>query len=135
MRPPVRYTAETNGVVVHATPAFFEDQSSPEDDRYVWAYTIEIINRSHRTLQLMTRHWLITDCFGRAQEVRGDGVIGEQPILDPGDRFEYTSGCALTAASGVMRGSYRFVDADGAAMDVEIPMFTLDSPYDVSTPS
>lgn len=124
------YEAETEGVRVRVRPQFVEDQSSPENDRYLWAYTIEIANRGDRTLQLMTRHWRITDREGHVQEVNGDGVVGQQPVLQPGSAFEYTSGCPLTTPSGMMQGAYRLVDENGETLDVIIPLFALDSPYD-----
>ena len=97
--------------------------------RYVWAYTIEIFNRGPRTVQLMSRHWIIVDGQGRQDEVRGAGVVGEQPILKSGDSFRYTSGCPLTTPSGIMSGTYRMVDEDGRSFDVVIPSFSLDSPH------
>lgn len=129
------YETETNGVVVRVAPRFLEEESAPEDDKFFWAYHIEIENRGRRTLQLMTRHWMITDCDGRVQEVNGDGVVGQQPILPPGARFEYTSGCPLTAPSGVMQGAYRLKDETGANLDARIPLFALDSPYDKRQPN
>lgn len=124
------YEAETRGVRVRVRPQFVEDQSSPENDRYLWAYTIEIANQGARTLQLMTRHWRITDRDGHVQEVNGEGVVGQQPVLQPGTAFEYTSGCPLTTPSGLMQGVYRLVDESGDAIDAQIPLFALDSPYD-----
>ena len=90
------YEAETNGVCIRVRPVFVDEESSPEDDRFLWAYHIEIENRGGHTLQLMTRHWRITDGDGRIQHVDGAGVIGKQPVLRPGARFEYSSGCPLT---------------------------------------
>lgn len=124
------YETETDGVRVRVRPQFIEDQSSPENDRYLWAYTIEIANRGERTLQLVTRHWRITDRDGRVQEVNGDGVVGQQPVLQPGTAFEYTSGCPLTTPSGMMQGAYRLIDENGETLDARIPLFALDSPYD-----
>lgn len=135
MHAPAPYSAETNGILVQVTPAFLTSESSPEDDRFVWAYTVIIINRSGQTVQLMTRHWRITDCEGREQRVDGDGVVGEQPVLSPGQRFEYTSGCPLSAPSGVMRGRYRFLTQSGEWLEAEIPMFALDSPFDRRSPN
>lgn len=124
------YEAETHGIVVRVLPAFREEDSSPEQHRYVWSYHIEIENRGHRTVQLQTRHWRITDREGRVQEVNGVGVVGKTPVLKPGDTFEYDSGAPLSAPSGVMQGAYRLSDENGEMLEVRIPMFTLDSPYD-----
>ncbi|HVY88924.1 MAG TPA: Co2+/Mg2+ efflux protein ApaG [Hyphomonadaceae bacterium] len=124
------YEVETNDVLVRATPVFIEEESSPALGKYLWAYHIEIENRGTRTLQLMTRHWRITDREGRVQHVDGPGVIGQQPVLGPGERFEYTSGCPLSAPSGMMQGTYDLTDEDGAMVVAQIPLFALDSPYD-----
>lgn len=129
------YEAETEGVFIRVRPSFIEAQSAPEEDRYLWAYQIEIENRGARTLQLMTRHWRITDADGRLQEVKGDGVVGQQPVLRPGAVFGYTSGCPLTTPSGVMAGSYGLKDSSGATFTARIPAFSLDSPYDTRRPS
>lgn len=107
---------------------YLADQSSPRDDRYVFAYTITISNESTRTAQLRTRHWIITDARGEIEEVRGDGVVGEQPRLQPGQSFQYTSGCVLTTPIGTMQGSYRFWRDDGSYFDAEIAPFSLCSP-------
>jgi ApaG protein len=129
------YEAETNGVCIRVRPVFVEEQSSPKDDRFLWAYHIEIENRGRHTLQLMTRHWRITDGDGRIQHVDGAGVIGKQPVLRPGARFEYTSGCPLTTPCGMMQGAYRFEDETGASVEATIPLFALDSPYDERRPN
>ena len=123
------YRAVTRGIQVSVTPAFMEDQSSPKDGRYFWAYTIEIANLGTSRVQLLSRHWIIIDAFGRREEVRGPGVVGEQPVLEPGETFRYASGCPLTAPSGMMQGAYRMIDDAGVAFDVEIPAFSLDSPH------
>ncbi len=123
------YAQSTNGITVTARPIYLEEQSSPGEHRYVWAYQIRIENGSDDTVQLLTRHWQITDANGRVQEVRGDGVVGEQPILEPGQMFEYTSGCPLSTPSGFMVGSYGMMAADGGIFDVAIPAFSLDSPH------
>jgi ApaG protein len=123
------YTATTLGISVSVTPRFLEDQSDPDDDSYVWAYTIVIANESDRQVQLLSRHWIITDARGHVEDVRGPGVVGEQPILDPGDAFEYTSGCPLRTPTGFMRGTYQMVDESGAGFEIVIPAFSLDSPY------
>lgn len=124
------YEQITRHIRVQVRPQFLENQSQPEDSKYVWAYTITLENLSGDTVQLLTRHWIITDGLGRKQEVRGDGVIGEQPTLRVGDSFQYTSGCPLSTASGVMSGSYGMITDKGEAFDVVIPPFSLDSPYD-----
>lgn len=123
------YKAITRDIQVTVLPTYLAEQSDPSQNRYVWSYTIEIANLGDRTVQLMSRHWIITDADGRREEVRGPGVVGEQPILRPGEAFRYTSGCPLTTPSGIMVGSYRMVDEDGRAFDVEIPAFSLDSPF------
>ncbi len=129
------YEAETEGVIVRVRPVFIEEQSSPEDERFLWAYHIEIENTGERTLQLVTRHWKITDGDGRIQEVVGEGVVGQQPVLRPGRCFEYTSGCPLTTPSGLMQGSYTLEDHTGDTLVVTIPLFALDSPYDTRRPN
>ncbi len=121
------YRAVTRNIEVAVTPRFMPDRSSPEAGHYFWAYTIEISNLGNETVQLKTRIWQITDAQGREQEVRGAGVVGEEPILAPGESFEYTSGVPLQTASGFMSGSYGMVTADGEQFDVDIPAFSLDS--------
>jgi ApaG protein len=122
------YTAMTQDVQVTVLPQFVPDRSDADASRFFWAYTIEITNRRSRSVQLVSRHWKITDGKGRLEEVRGAGVVGEQPVLQPGDTFRYTSGCPLTTPSGIMAGAYRMIDEDGSAFDVAIPTFSLDSP-------
>jgi ApaG protein len=123
------YTAVSNQIKVTVLPKYLEDQSEPDEGRYFWSYTIEIANVGDRVVQLTHRHWQITDANGRREDVRGPGVVGEQPKLKPGDAFSYTSGCPLKTPSGIMVGTYRMVDEDGAAFDVAIPAFSLDSPH------
>jgi ApaG protein len=123
------YRAITHGIQVTVEPRFLEAESDPENGRFVWAYTVEILNLGVDTVQLRSRHWLITDATGQTEEVRGPGVIGEQPVLQPGESFTYTSGAPLTTPSGVMRGSYAMVTDKDAAIEVEIPAFPLDSPH------
>ena len=113
---------------MRVTPRFLADRSSPDKGQYFWSYTIEIVNRGAETVQLQSRHWRITDALGRTQEVRGAGVVGEQPVLKPGQSFEYTSGVPLTTASGFMVGTYGMMSAKGERFDIEIPAFSLDSP-------
>lgn len=123
------YQATTHNIRVSVEPEYLEDRSQPRRNQYFWAYHVEIINLSPFEAQLTHRHWRITDGNGRQEEVKGPGVIGEQPILAPGERFEYTSGCPLPTPSGIMAGSYRFVGEGGVPFDVEIPAFSLDSPH------
>ena len=122
------YQAETRGVVVKVTPAFAPDQSDEAQSRFVWSYTVEIENHGEDVVQLISRHWIITDARNRVEEVKGPGVIGEQPTLKPGEAFRYNSYCPLTTTSGTMRGSYRMVNADGAGFDAVVPEFSLDLP-------
>lgn len=122
------YKALTRGIEVVVTPRFQPDRSSIEKSNYFWAYTIEIINHGEETVQLKTRHWRITDAFGRVQDVRGPGVVGEEPVLPPGSRFKYTSGVPLQTSSGFMVGTYGMVARSGERFDVEIPAFSLDGP-------
>lgn len=123
------YDATTHSIRVMVEPSYLEDQSAPEDDYYVWSYTVVIENQGGDTVQLRHRHWRIVDAHGRTQEVHGDGVVGEQPVLGPGDRFEYTSGAPLSTPSGIMGGVYQVTNENGALLDVTIPPFSLDSPY------
>lgn len=123
------YTATTRGIRVTVEPEFLADRSAPDRQRFVWAYTIEIANIGEATVQLRARHWKITDGLGRLEEVRGPGVVGEEPRLEPGEVFTYTSGCPLTTPSGIMAGSYQMEDEQGGTFDVVIPAFSLDSPY------
>lgn len=124
------YQEMTRSIAVSVKPVFLEDQSSPGEDYYVWAYQVRIENRGGETVQLRSRHWRITDAMGRVQEVRGDGVVGEQPVLQPGEAFEYTSGTPLTTPSGIMVGTYRMQTAMGETFDVAVPAFSLDSPHE-----
>jgi ApaG protein len=123
------YKSVTHEIQVTVLPEYLVEQSDPEESRYVWSYTIEVANLGATTVQLVSRHWIITDGEGRQEEVKGPGVVGEQPILRPGDAFRYTSGCPLTTPSGIMAGTYRMVDENGHAFDAEIPAFSLDSPF------
>lgn len=126
------YETETYGVVVRVLPEYLAERSEPASREYFWRYTIEIENGIDEVIQLMSRHWIITDQNGRRQEVRGDGVVGEQPRLMPGERFVYASGCPLSEPSGMMMGSYRMRREDGEEFNVSIPAFSLDSPYNRS---
>jgi len=121
------YRAVTRNIEVVVTPRFVPDRSSPENNYFFWAYTIAITNHGTDTVQLKTRHWLITDATGRRQEVRGAGVVGEEPVLKSGESFEYTSGVPLQTPSGFMTGTYGVISAAGEHFDIEIPDFSLDS--------
>jgi len=124
------YSTTTRGIQVTVSPFFLEDHSRPEENRFVWAYQVRIENHGSDTVRLLARHWILTDSAGRVQEVRGPGVVGEQPLLRPGERFDYTSGAPLAAPSGLMRGSYEMESEDGERFRIEIPAFSLDSPYE-----
>jgi ApaG protein len=115
-------------IEVSAKPAYLADQSDPAKNQYVFAYTITITNTGNVTAQLISRHWYITDGDHRVQEVKGLGVIGQQPVLKPGEKFEYTSGASLPTPVGTMRGSYQMVAEDGHSFDAAIPSFTLSVP-------
>lgn len=122
------YRAVTRQIEVTVEPSFLPERSSVENCQYFWSYTIVITNAGDETVQLRTRHWIITDASGRRQEVRGEGVVGEQPVLEPGQRFEYTSGVPLATASGFMAGRYQMVTASGEPFEIDVPAFSLDSP-------
>jgi ApaG protein len=123
------YDTVTRDIKVTVTPRFLAERSSLENSYFFWAYTIEITNLGQQTVQLKTRHWRITDAMGRQQEVRGAGVVGEEPVLKPGESFEYTSGVPLQTPSGFMAGTYGMVAEGGEPFDVEIPAFSLDSSH------
>lgn len=125
------YTETTRGITVTVQPVYLDDQSSPAEGHYVWAYRVRIENNGPETVQLKRRHWKITDALGRMQEVQGAGVVGEQPVLQPGGFYEYTSGTPLPTPSGIMMGSYQMENDDGETFDVGIPAFSLDSPHEV----
>jgi ApaG protein len=125
-----RYERETRSIRVAVKPAYLDDQSDPEDDRYVWSYTVTIENRGAEPVQLLSRYWNITDGIGRVQEVRAAGVVGAQPVIAPGEKFQYTSGCPLETASGYMSGRYQMRSASGESFEAEIPGFLLESPYE-----
>ncbi len=124
------YSAVTRAIRVQVEPVYLDDQSEPEKGQHVWAYRVRIANEGTETVQLVTRYWHITDGFGRIQEVRGAGVVGEQPVLNPGESYEYTSGTPLPTPSGIMRGSYQMRTPAGERFDIEIPAFSLDSPHE-----
>jgi ApaG protein len=125
------YETESHGIAIAVAPLFLPEESNPANRQFVWAYQVRIANGSPRPVQLLTRHWIITDANGQVQEVKGDGVVGEQPMLAPGEAFVYASGCPLNTPSGFMGGSYGFVDDAGRAFNAAIPTFSLDSPYAV----
>jgi ApaG protein len=131
--PKAAYRAVTRQIEVKVTPRFLPDRSSPENGYFFWAYTITLANLGVETVQLKTRHWRITDGQGRLQEVRGPGVVGEEPVLKPGENFEYTSGVPLPTPSGFMTGTYGMVTAAGEEFDIEIPAFSLDTPQRART--
>jgi ApaG protein len=122
------YRAVTRDIEVTVEPNFLPERSSAENRQYFWSYTIVITNSGTETVQLRTRYWLITDATGHQQEVRGEGVVGEQPVLAPGERFEYTSGVPLQTASGFMSGRYQMVSESGERFEIDVPTFSLDSP-------
>jgi ApaG protein len=123
-------SATTGGITVSVETAYIEKDSDPDNQYFVWAYRIKIENNSVDTVQLVSRHWMITDAQGRQQEVRGAGVVGEQPVLAPGASFSYSSGTPLQTSSGFMRGIYAMRADDGREFDIEIPAFSLDCPHD-----
>ena len=125
------YRALTRDIEVTVEPYYLEDQSDPDDSRYVWGYRIVIANHSGTAIKLLTRYWHITDQNGQVDEVHGPGVVGEQPVLGPGDTYEYSSGCPLDTPSGVMFGHYRMEAESGEAFNVAIPAFSLDAPGQV----
>jgi ApaG protein len=123
------YSEITREIRITVRPFYLEDQSSPEEMHFVWAYHVRIENQGPETVQLRNRYWRITDSMGRIQEVRGAGVVGEQPVLKPGEAFEYTSGTPLATPSGIMVGTYQMESEKGELSDVNIPAFSLDSPH------
>ena len=122
------YRAVTRQIEVTVEPNFLPERSVVDRGQYFWSYTITITNFGSETVQLKRRHWIITDANGRQQEIRGDGVIGEQPVLAPGERHKYTSGVPLTTASGFMTGRYQMVSESGEQFEIEVPTFSLDGP-------
>lgn len=127
---PSAFEATTNDILVRVHAFFLEDESAPEEGRYVWAYRVAVENHGRFTVQLLRRTWAITDAAGRTQHVHGEGVVGEQPVLEPGQAFEYVSGTPLGTPSGFMTGAYHLVErGSGTQFDVAIPSFSLDSPH------
>lgn len=123
------YEARTRSIAVRVTPEFDADRSKPERAQFFWLYTVEIRNEGEVAVQLLSRHWRITDGQGRLQEIKGPGVVGQTPTLAPGEEFRYTSGCPLTTPTGFMAGTYQMITAAGAHFDAAIPAFSLDSPH------
>jgi len=130
--PATSSSAETNGVLVEVQSVYLEDQSQPANRRFVFAYQITITNNGSEVVQLETRHWIITDGLGDVEEVKGPGVVGEQPVLSPGESFRYTSGAVLPTERGTMHGTYQMHRADGAQFDAEIAQFLLERPYSLN---
>jgi len=124
------YQAETQNIEVSVESFYLDDQSSPDESYYVWAYRVQISNNGRKTIQVRNRYWQITDGRGSVQEVHGIGIVGEQPILEPGESFEYTSGTPLSTPSGIMGGKYEVEGPGGELFEVAIPTFSLDSPYE-----
>ena len=123
------YVTTTRDIRISVRPIYLEEQSAPDERRFVWAYHVQIENLGSETVQLVSRYWRITDAGGMVHEVRGPGVVGEQPTLEPGDQFEYTSGTPLNTPSGIMAGTYQMENERGEKFDAQIPAFSLDSPH------
>lgn len=132
IRPMNPSTAVTDGIRVTVTSRYLPEQSVPREHRYVWAYTVRIHNEGAEAAKLLTRHWIITDGRGKVEEVKGPGVVGEQPHLAPGASFQYTSGCILETPRGTMHGTYQMVRDDGRGFDADIAPFTLGMPSDLN---
>ena len=124
------YSKKTKKINITVNPYFLDDQSEPDDQHFVWAYQVTIDNQSNEKVQLKNRYWKIIDSNGSEQEVRGEGVVGEQPVLNPGEKFEYTSGTPLSTSSGFMEGAYEMQNDNGDKFDVQIPQFSLDTPFE-----
>jgi len=122
------YKAETNGIIIRVAVSFLADQSQPQRGRWFWSYHIRIENAGDQEVQLLSRRWVITDGRGDRHTVEGDGVVGEQPQISPGQTYDYVSGCPLDTSTGAMEGAYRMIGADGATFDVRIPRFALVGP-------
>jgi ApaG protein len=122
------YRAITDNIEVSVEPYYLDDESKPEDQEFIWAYLVEIHNGGDKPVQLKSRYWMITDALGRLEEVCGEGVVGEQPVIEPGETYEYSSYCPLATDSGIMAGSYEMERPDGTTFQVEVPAFSLDLP-------
>ena len=129
------YQERTRSIQISVEPFYLDDQSTPDQNRFVFGYRIQIDNQGIETVQLLSRHWRITDALGRTMEVRGAGVVGKQPVLRPGETFEYTSGTPLATPSGIMAGSYEMVTRAGEHFEVTIPAFSLDVPGTLTAPN
>lgn len=127
------YARTTREITVRVDPIFLDDESDPGRGLFFWAYHVVISNNGEDTVKVVSRYWRITNAQGALQEVRGEGIVGEQPVLGPGDAFEYTSGTPLSTPSGIMGGSYQVTSSEGGAFDIDIPTFSLDSPYEGRT--
>lgn len=125
------YESSTRNIRVAVQPAYLDDQSDPDEQRYLWSYTVTIENKGTEAVQLLSRYWHITDARGVVKEVSGEGVVGAQPVIAPGQKFQYTSGCPLPTASGSMMGKYKMRSSSGEAFDAEIPAFLLESPHEI----
>ncbi|MBB5715896.1 Co2+/Mg2+ efflux protein ApaG [Sphingomonas aerophila] len=122
------HAATTRGVTVRVSVSYLPEQSEPRRGRWFWAYHVRIENEGPAAVQLLTRHWIITDGRGARHTVEGEGVVGEQPLVEPGGSFDYVSGCPLATPTGAMQGTYRMIDEGGVVFDVEIPRFQLIAP-------
>ncbi|MEM7068754.1 MAG: Co2+/Mg2+ efflux protein ApaG [Pseudomonadota bacterium] len=122
------FNAVTGGIKVTVMPVYIDERSDPDNSQYFWAYRVIVDNQSDKTIQLISRYWKIVDADGRVEEVRGEGVVGLQPVIKPKGNFSYTSGCPLNCPSGIMEGYYTMVDTDGNSFEVKIPAFPLDLP-------
>ena len=125
------YEAITGPIRVRVTPSYVDERSAPDDSYFFWAYTVDIVNEGDDPMHLHARHWRIVDANGRVEEIRGPGVVGQTPVIEPGASFSYTSGCPLKTSSGIMSGSYQMSSSDGQLYDIVIPAFSLDSPFAV----
>ena len=133
--PPPQYEALTAGVRIRVRPKFMHDESEPSEGKFIWAYTVDVENETEQTWTIVRRHWHIVDAAGRTQLVEGEGVIGQTPTIEPGERFSYTSGAPLSAPSGIMSGAYDMKSDTGEMLVAVIPAFSLDSPYETALPS
>lgn len=124
------YQSMTEGIAVTVLPAFLAHESNPVEHKYVWGYSIRIRNTTDQSVQLIDRHWIIFDSNGRKEEVRGSGVLGDQPVIKPGTHYDYKSGVPLNTPSGMMQGRYRFIRGDGSHFWVDVPAFSLDSEHE-----
>lgn len=129
------FVKTTNNIKVSVRPLFLPNQSLPSENHYAWAYNVRLVNEGEKTVQLLNRYWHITDTNGVVKEVRGPGVVGEQPVLKPGQAYEYTSGTVLSTPSGIMVGNYEMIYEDGENFNIDIPAFSLDSPDQISRPN